>query len=929
MENDYWGKNTLEFLTFHLGNATQIVRIATGFFTVEGYNLLREVLKGKQVRLMVGYDEQSRDRLREKLIEDVMRHLNVWSGINRREAVVALVEALQKKWLVIHEQPHSHIVDARIRTGDHAKVYIVDKKWAAAGSSNLTASGLKKNKEATQGVDDPAVVERWVKQFDQYWDDPKTVDLTQLLLERLLAWLELRPPFDVYLKTIKALIGDDQTSAPRTTYKMPVLYQRVVIERVLRQIKDWGGAFLVASTGLGKTVMATDVAYRLRQENKIFNVIVFAPKQTLPDWHESLSSAGVANEVFTRNLLDQPLTNRTGKLQEVISALQRADDKTMIIVDESHYFQNMKRAKDGKDRHSFDRLSKSVSEHGAKIMLLTATPFAKGLDDLNNQLSLLPHRALIDYRLANGQMVMPGIHDAKIQPTAWKVRDSETKFFEDFINLPVSTVISTSRVARDFSEHTPDGDYILFGEQKRWIPRVSFRKLKFPVLEEAAMTKALDEGYFRHDLKKFQNRGVWKRSEVTIQAQAETAWLSSPAALADVVEKVLNGTYKEKWKVDPKTQKELLKPLLTRLKATKWTQDIKFLSLVELVKQAIAEKRKVLIFSERHATAIYLEESLRKAIKGIKIACTSVRQNNEYALKDFDKEAYPLVANFAPEANADYWRDHEGTPDRLDLFITTDAYGAGVNLQDASVVVNYDLAWTPDKIIQRIGRILRLWKEPREVQVYVFVGRFDQHKEGENQTNSVEKRLRTLTERGQKAEQFSELPFFTEDQIKYHSLSDLAEVVIEELGTADTSELEEFTGVSGYLRHISTLKEHSDYLQTIPDDISSARVYPEKEELLYLLLRHNESYHWVLFDIEQQTISVPKEDQLLNLIACTKEEPIAEVDASMIELYAQKCRDLWVQKNSVQTNVDVVERICVLYLQPYQLTTEVEGFLKI
>ena len=96
MENDYWGKNTLEFLTFHLGNATQIVRIATGFFTVEGYNLLREVLKGKQVRLMVGYDEQSRDRLREKLIEDVMRHLNVWSGINRREAVVALVEALQK-----------------------------------------------------------------------------------------------------------------------------------------------------------------------------------------------------------------------------------------------------------------------------------------------------------------------------------------------------------------------------------------------------------------------------------------------------------------------------------------------------------------------------------------------------------------------------------------------------------------------------------------------------------------------------------------------------------------------------------------------------------------------------------------------------------------------------------------------------------------
>jgi len=131
--------------------------------------------------------------------------------------------------------------------------------------------------------------------------------------------------------------------------------------------------------------------------------------------------------------------------------------------------------------------------------------------------------------------------DDKVLPNAWKVRESY-HFFNDFIELPVSTVISTSQVARDFAEHGEEGDYVLFGENPRWIPQVRIRKLKFPVLEEITMTNALDGNFFKHKMKRFKNRGVWQHSEVTIQSQAETAWLSSPVALAEVIEKTLDGT---------------------------------------------------------------------------------------------------------------------------------------------------------------------------------------------------------------------------------------------------------------------------------------------------------------------------------------------------------------------------------------------------
>ncbi len=42
------------------------------------------------------------------------------------------------------------------------------------------------------------------------------------------------------------------------------------------------------------------------------------------------------------------------------------------------------------------------------------------------------------------------------------------------------------------------------------------------------------------------------------------------------------------------------------------------------------------------------------------------------------------------------------------ILIATDAAGEGVNLQNANLMVNYDLPWNPNRLEQRFGRIHRI-----------------------------------------------------------------------------------------------------------------------------------------------------------------------------------------------------------------------------
>ncbi len=56
----------------------------------------------------------------------------------------------------------------------------------------------------------------------------------------------------------------------------------------------------------------------------------------------------------------------------------------------------------------------------------------------------------------------------------------------------------------------------------------------------------------------------------------------------------------------------------------------------------------------------------------------------------------------------------------IDILIATDVLSEGQNLQDADMVINYDIHWNPVRVIQRVGRIDRIGSPNTEIQTINF-----------------------------------------------------------------------------------------------------------------------------------------------------------------------------------------------------------------
>ena len=73
----------------------------------------------------------------------------------------------------------------------------------------------------------------------------------------------------------------------------------------------------------------------------------------------------------------------------------------------------------------------------------------------------------------------------------------------------------------------------------------------------------------------------------------------------------------------------------------------------------------------------------------------------------------------------DFVRQHDSVTSELldseiDILIATDCLSEGQNLQDADMVVNYDIHWNPVRLIQRFGRIDRIGSRNKSIQAVNF-----------------------------------------------------------------------------------------------------------------------------------------------------------------------------------------------------------------
>ncbi len=127
--------------------------------------------------------------------------------------------------------------------------------------------------------------------------------------------------------------------------------------------------------------------------------------------------------------------------------------------------------------------------------------------------------------------------------------------------------------------------------------------------------------------------------------------------------------------------------------------DDKLKSLIKLLKtDPVLKSHKCLIFTEFADTARYLKQSLQAAgIEGVESIDGGSKLDRGMVIKRF--------APYYNRSSSKKLADAGHTEIRV--LVSTDVLSEGLNLQDATRLINYDIHWNPVRLMQRIGRVDR------------------------------------------------------------------------------------------------------------------------------------------------------------------------------------------------------------------------------
>lgn len=125
-------------------------------------------------------------------------------------------------------------------------------------------------------------------------------------------------------------------------------------------------------------------------------------------------------------------------------------------------------------------------------------------------------------------------------------------------------------------------------------------------------------------------------------------------------------------------------------------------ALKSMIEEWVSKGKRVVVFTEYRDTVEYLYSRLRGIrVNGriLRIACVSGAPSGECARDRIEEIKRRLELG------------------EIDVILATDVASEGLNLQSASVLVNYDMPWSPVKLEQRIGRV---WRLGQKDEVHIF-----------------------------------------------------------------------------------------------------------------------------------------------------------------------------------------------------------------
>jgi len=898
----YTAQNLPDFIDnehYHLSQALDLLLahepradFASGYFNLGGYALLKDALsRAPQFRLLLSREQgkQGGEFYPAGFRQDLAR-----SPFNAQTRVLAhdLIEFLHRPEVQVRLYAKGFF---------HGKAYIFENV-AIVGSSNFTRAGLTDNTELNavhkQGYAAQAVRE-W---FERFWEEAIDYkqELIALLEESKLVSREYSP-YIVFLKSLYELFKDEVTidlQKGRDLGKSLVNladFQEKAFERALRILEKHGGVFIADSVGLGKTWVGKKLLehYGYFQRKK---VLVVAPAQLKGMWEAELRSINVAAEVVSMELL--------GRSEFEV---ERFFDVDLLLVDESHNFRNSNQR-----YYNLQRIMASGKRK--KAVFLTATPINNSVFDLYNQLMLftpsehafaragIPHLRHYFIRAQQGGDLLDLLEEVMVRRTRQFIKREypEAEIDGEPVRFPKRTLKTVyydleSRFpgiyhrAAQLLEGLSLGVYNVEAYLER--PTVSSRL-------EARRNEALIGLIKTMLLKRFESSVASFRKSVRRQIEFHERFrreleiygrildsrsfrkLLAASENADEVLGRLPAAEASEFRrslllQDIERDLLSLQELLELVEHIEVSDDPKVETLVHLLREH-ADK-KIVVFSHFSDTIAYLREALR-GVYAHEVA------SRRWAVVDGSvspAERAKRIARFAPQAqNANVSEEEE-----LDLLLATDVLSEGQNLQDASMLINYDLHWNPTRMVQRAGRIDRLRSPHDEVFVYNFFP--------ERGLESLLGLLKRLTEKIAAINRNVGLDAsILGETIEPKTFNTLERIEKEDETVAD--ELEAEAELSGeFMRSVLAAfleKVGVERLERMPLGVHSGKKSADRKGVFFHF-RVRDQHHWRFYDVERNEV-LDSRLAIFRLIKSDEHEPRVDADYDIDELLKRAVAEL-------------------------------------
>lgn len=939
----------LVFVETYFPEAKHAIRIASGYFQIGGYEMSR-IHIGQDVQLQIlvskGEGKNVTDTLTH-LVQELLQELGQTS-LPLCDAVEDIIRRIERNQFVIRgawETQNSRRF--------HCKFYIMDDECLWSGSANFTRPGL-----SAIGNEEQATLSRdadEIRMFTGFYDKviSKSDDLLRALYDCLKTWLGMADPFDAYLKVLHYWYRQEEFSVGPGGHT-PTYFQSAIVTRAVQQIRASHGALLLIATGLGKTIIGAETARRVTTPYIYKRILILAPKGVKNQWQDELRGRSLPYDYFDNSLLFRSESpGRQHQITHLLACLERCDETTFIVIDEAHRYRKMLQTDVALERHNKfssetklnlvkERMRKAVDK-GAKLLLLTATPYGTDRQNINSLLHLLPEPQKVQ-----------SLNELKKLST-----------------VTIFGMLHLLKMACDRGDIEPNGRIFIAmkgSPSKKYLPKkIILYREEFTLIMEAKVQAAFAAHIFESNampVDVFNEEDNRNESVVTdtVQKSAIDAWLSSAADFKRITLRYSNtsGTRQErpdggqmemtelfpipeeagfrndpveednpdnreytaeyapefphepKFKTSLKVRRETLQPLLLELEREKPETEDKFVRLQHILGFHIQQQHKVVVFVNRYTTAVSLSDTFRKTNTNLRVGCTVHQEGGDYALKSAGQRE-DVIQHFCPRSSG---AKNIAEAEETDVLICTDADGVGINMQDACVVVNYDLPSGADELFQRAGRVLRMTEDPdRIVHLYTFEPALLDSTTPV--AANISRRIKKLRDRHNNSRDLvggSILPDAGDPGVPFEvPLASLQDII--SLPNNITLPEEWLQNEPDpVLTHVSTLERNSDKASALPIVMLSARSTQHHEALVFVLLRHDSHLYPVLYNVENKKLLTTTVEKALELILCDATEQKAVISPQVVERKAIEAVEAWCQE--MQRDPVECEHLCTIYLKP-------------